>query len=61
MSNGLFDLNTERGKAQMAQATRVLFEHFMERNKTWSEMLADACTPKTCISCGSKTQPCCGH
>lgn len=61
MSNGLFDLNTERGKAHMAQATRVLFEHVMEQRKVWSEMLADARQPKTCISCGSKTQPCCGH
>lgn len=59
--SGLFDLNTDRGKEQMDKATMVLFEHFLARNQAWSQMLAEACQPKTCISCGSATQPCCGQ
>jgi hypothetical protein len=61
MSNSLFDLNMERGREQMARATKVLFDYLMKRNQPFGEMQEDVSRPKTCLSCGSSTQPCCGH
>jgi hypothetical protein len=62
--SGLFDLNTERGKEEMREATAVLLKWHIEHSLSWGQMLDDARRErekKTCISCGSPTQPCCGH
>ena len=53
MSNGLIDWSSEKGRALQEEFWHILMLDLLERRLVW--------LPRTCISCGSKTQPCCGH
>ena len=58
MSNSL--LNSEQIKRITEQGLRLFIRMHEENEQAWREIM-ERRNPKTCLSCGSATQPCCGH